>query len=466
MTGTTVTWTSSADSAVTVGDAGLARAVGNGGATVTALVREGASGTASITVRQVPSTVSVSPAADTLLAGDTLRLAAEAFDANGHAVTVAAFSWSSSDSTVAAVDSLGLVKSRSDGGVVITATTGGASGHAELLVSALVPAGIDVAPDTVAFTALGDTIRLATEVLDQRGRVLGNAQVVWSSADGSVATVDTAGLVTAVGEGSTILTATSGTVSASAEVSVVQVARAISVSPATATIGRGETVQLVARAVDANGHAMPTDAFLWSSSPSSVASVGADGLVRGLADGLATITAEAGDAKGSSEIVVGKADRTLLAAFYRATGGRNWTRSDNWLTDAPLADWYGIAVSPRGHVSELSLPNNNLTGTIPPTLGHFPDLRSLNLAGNLLEGSVPVELGNLARLERLELQVNRFTSLPATLGHLTRLQHLNVGGNRLSGTLPPEPMQATLNRDITIIYASESRSCITCNIQK
>ncbi|WP_419164649.1 hypothetical protein [Candidatus Palauibacter sp.] len=39
-----------------------------------------------------------------MVAGDTLRLSAEALDANGRAVSGAAFSWSSSDPAVATVD--------------------------------------------------------------------------------------------------------------------------------------------------------------------------------------------------------------------------------------------------------------------------------------------------------------------------------------------------------------------------
>ena len=36
-----------------------------------------------------------------------------------------------------------------------------------------------------------------------------------------------------------------------------------------------------------------------------------------------------------------KRDREVLLDFYNATGGPNWRRSDNWLTDAPLHEWYG-----------------------------------------------------------------------------------------------------------------------------
>jgi CubicO group peptidase (beta-lactamase class C family) len=82
------------------------------------------------------NSVALSPAADTLMAfGDTVRLTAEATDANGHAVPGSEFSWSSSDASVAAVDASGLVTAAANGTVTITASAGGASGTAAVTVA-------------------------------------------------------------------------------------------------------------------------------------------------------------------------------------------------------------------------------------------------------------------------------------------------------------------------------------------
>ena len=35
-------------------------------------------------------------------------------------------------------------------------------------------------------------------------------------------------------------------------------------------------------------------------------------------------------------------DRAVLVTLYNATDGPNWVNSENWLTDAPLGDWYGV----------------------------------------------------------------------------------------------------------------------------
>ena len=81
-----VTWASSDASVASVDSEGLVRSVGNGEAAVTATAGS-AAGSATVTVAQVVSSVGVSPAALEFSAlGDTLRLAAEPVDANGHAV--------------------------------------------------------------------------------------------------------------------------------------------------------------------------------------------------------------------------------------------------------------------------------------------------------------------------------------------------------------------------------------------
>ena len=42
-------------------------------------------------------------------------------------------------------------------------------------------------------------------------------------------------------------------------------------------------------------------------------------------------------ASGSAET-----DREALVALYNATDGENWGDSENWLSDAPLGEWWGV----------------------------------------------------------------------------------------------------------------------------
>ena len=134
MAGAAVAWSSSDASVASVDASGLVAAVGNGTGTITA-TSGGASGNASVTVAQAAVKLEVAPdSIDALLPGDTLRLSAEATDANGHAIADAAFDWSSSDTLVATVDTAALVRAVGPGNATVTAMADGAAGSTEIYV--------------------------------------------------------------------------------------------------------------------------------------------------------------------------------------------------------------------------------------------------------------------------------------------------------------------------------------------
>ena len=62
-------------------------------------------------------------------------------------------------------------------------------------------------------------------------------------------------------------------------------------------------------------------------------------------------------------------DRAALEALYDATNGANWSSNDNWKTDEPLGQWYGVRTNFDGRVTHLVLSQNQLSGTIPPNSG-------------------------------------------------------------------------------------------------
>lgn len=320
MAGSAVTWASGAAAVATVDAAGLVTAVGNGTATIVATAGS-ASGTAAVTVAQEVSAVTVTPSADTLVVGDTLRLAAEATDANGHLVTGAEFAWASSDALLATVDTTGLVTGVGAGEVALTATSSGVVGRAALTVLARVSATVTVEPDSLLFSALGDTVRLLAEVRDQIGRVMVGAPVSWASGDTLVASVDSAGLVTAVGNGAARVTAAADEATGQALVTVVQSVRSVVVTPPTVTTVVGDTLRLVAEAFDANAHAVEGAEFSWSTSDPSVARVDGTGLVLGIAEGAATIADATARATTLNRFLGGL---VMLRAHQLRRSGLSW----------------------------------------------------------------------------------------------------------------------------------------------
>ncbi len=166
----------------------------------------------------------------------------------------------------------------------------------------------------------------------------------------------------------------------------------------------------------------------------------------------------------------------MLVALYESTGGRDWHRQENWLSDISIYFWDGVKVNHDGHVTEVVLVDNNLTGPLPPVLGNLAqlekllifgneltggippevgkltNLRELVLAENSLEGPIPPELGNLVNVNVLYLSINQLSGpIPPELGNMAALERLALFQNRLSGPLPKEIAKLTKLKDLWLV---------------
>ena len=153
----------------------------------------------------VPTSVSVSPTSATINEGQTQQLTATVLPANASDKTV---SWSSSNTGVATVNQSGLVSAVSAGTATITATTnsGGLTASSAITIqSVTVPVtGVTCTPTSITIQA-GETAQITENVLPANAS---NKAVTWGSANSSIATVNSSGLITAVSEGSTTITVT------------------------------------------------------------------------------------------------------------------------------------------------------------------------------------------------------------------------------------------------------------------
>ena len=130
-------------------------------------------------------------------------------------------------------------------------------------------------------------------------------------------------------------------------------------------------------------------------------------------------------------------DRAALVALYNATGGPNWKDNASWLTDAPLGEWYGVEALATGEVTQISLRENNLSGTLPPELGNLTTLEVLWLDENQLTGTIPTEMDRLINLRQLDLRNNHLSGqIPSVVSNLTAIHLLDLAFNEFSGQIP------------------------------
>jgi uncharacterized protein (TIGR02145 family) len=116
-----------------------------------------------------------------------------------------AVTWTSSDNTVASVDSNGLVIALKDGSTTITVTTADGAKTADCAVTVSVAVtGVTLNKSTLLLT-LGATETLTATVAPETAT---NKAVTWSTGDSTTATVSADGLVTAVKEGTVTITVT------------------------------------------------------------------------------------------------------------------------------------------------------------------------------------------------------------------------------------------------------------------
>jgi len=149
-------------------------------------------------------------------------------------------------------------------------------------------------------------------------------------------------------------------------------------------------------------------------------------------------------------------EKNTLLALWSYTGGSSWENKWNILPDWKFGDpceqnWYGVTCNADNtHVTEINMNFNNLTGSIPTSLGNLGNLTSLDLGDNKLTGSIPASLGNLGNLIIFLIHHNKFygpidIDLPSKL-YTVRMDHnyfTNIDG--LSTFLEDIPLDLEQN---------------------
>ncbi|MBI5890626.1 MAG: Ig-like domain-containing protein [Nitrosomonadales bacterium] len=309
---TSATWTSSATGVATVGaSTGVVTTIAAGTTTLTASAG-GKSVNVDITVTSTVAkqivALAVSPDQVRVTPNSTKQLTATATYSDGSSADVTPnVTWSSGDASIATVSNTGLLTAGATAGSVsVSAAMGAATGKSHSSIDSVTLIGLGITPQTIYTGIAWDPGTWVSASLSN-----GTGQTPYSATfaitgctPANAATYDsTTGMISANKIGTCAMTASvgtnAGTVTSSAATLTVSepVLNTIAITPATATVGAGSTLQLAAIGTYNTGAKKDVTQLLMWSSNSAAATVATGnasaGLVSGVASGTATITAAA-----------------------------------------------------------------------------------------------------------------------------------------------------------------------------
>lgn len=179
---------------------------------------EGKTGVAWATLVRRIARLRVIPDTLTLLTGQSSQLSVAVIDSAGQSAYAGSATWSSSDTTRAAVDSLGLAQAVRVGVTTIVAHAVGLSASGTIRVIAPV-VSIAIQPHAPSLV-VGHSVQLVATARDSAGNVLADRPVTWTQPGRPIALLSASGLATATAAGSTRIVATAEGHSDTATISV------------------------------------------------------------------------------------------------------------------------------------------------------------------------------------------------------------------------------------------------------
>ena len=296
-----VTWKSSNTKVAKVSSAGKVKGVKAGTATITCTSNStGAKATCKVTVGYVK----LDKTEATILKDNTTTLTATVYPPS---LTDKSVTWESSDAKVATVTTEGKVKGIKAGTATITCTSNATGLKATCTVA--VVNGFVYLNETEAYVQKDKTLTLKATVTPG---TLTDKSVTWESSDTKIATVTSAGKVTGVKYGTATITCTSVATGAKANCQVTVGNVIISMSEF--SLKKSSTNMLTATVYPSS---LADKSVIWKSSDTSIATVNAEGKVKGIKAGKATITCTsvATGLKGTCTVTV------LSTSEARSLGG-------------------------------------------------------------------------------------------------------------------------------------------------
>ena len=204
--------------------------------------------------------------------------------------------WTSSDDNIVYVDQNGLISARNAGTAMITVGIHGTDLYAASRVY------VDIFPTGITLNYTSRTLILNNpaernfllEALIESPSVSGD-ELVWTSDNPDVATVDSTGLVRSVGLGTTFIHATYSGLSATAFITVVNELRGITLPPVTTLVIDGYDFETKTLEVTFDPEYVSERRVLWETSNPNVVTVNMQGEITAERPGVAYVTATSAD---------------------------------------------------------------------------------------------------------------------------------------------------------------------------
>lgn len=273
---------------------------------------------------------------------------------------------------------------------------------------------VDLTPPTATVEA-GRTVVLVARPTDADGQLITTRQITWSSNNQQIATVSSAGVVSARAAGEVRIAASAAGQSAVATITVTErEVASVQMTPVAVSVRVNRTAPLQARALDADGNTLANRPISWRTSDATVATVSAQGVVTAVAPGAATITATSGGRSGQAAVTVTPepvatvtitpsrdtlavgTDRALTATVRDADGALLTGRPVAWSVNDPEI----ARVSSQGVVTALAPGNVSVIGVSEGRVGQATIVVLARLANaiTLTPGTSTLEVGSTVTL--------------------------------------------------------------------
>jgi plastocyanin len=251
----------------------------------------------------------LSPATTDISVGQKVKFTAVIKDASGSSSSAPATAWFAAPFDLAGVDESGTVSFFNPGEVLVGAIVGGKTVLTRVMVKPGPVTRVDVEPVKTPLV-VGATTKLSAIARSSEGNPRSDVSINWSSSKPEVATVDAAGVVTAISPGETSIKATSGRGVGTVSVMVTRsTLTGLSIDPKSTTARTGDVVRFNIRAQSGQAD---NNSVRWTVS-GPAATIDPDGGFVAELPGSYVITAASGPQEAVGSIVVSprNAERTL-----------------------------------------------------------------------------------------------------------------------------------------------------------